>query len=351
MKLSEALELAEQTRKDLFFMEITVKDAEEARRKLNSAIIDAQVDLRNKRNDNTYPNKFAQGIIKSMKQTGLMSTILIQMIDRAAKDNIEFERSAYKSALYHVANEDDIYKMITKGDGWNITVTPSIVFEEEAGDINDWAEAIESFREDLNVKIGSGRSKKGERATAFWRDRVFGTGLEVITINARLGYTTGAAPFWRILNNGSQPMASDRPDNSYNPIPAGPTLFIDDAERAISNDFRGFMQTEKDRWFREIELMQEEINTAEQVLEDLDRAVKSLTPEPKKNKSFIEKILGGVSYADSKVLPQTEKDLRVGEEFRTPKPQDTDVNIIKKTGRFLGGLVRKAIRKVRGYDD
>lgn len=352
MKLSDALKLAEQTQKDLENLEITVKDAAKARDKLNTVIIRAEENLGRKRNDDTYPTKFANGIIKSMKTSGVLSTILIKWIDRAAIENTEFERSAYKAALYRVANEDDIYKMFVKGAGWNISLRPSIVFEEEAGDINDWAEAVEAYREDLEVKVGNDRrSKKGEKATAFWRDRVFGTGLEVITINARLGYSTGTAPFWGILNYGSQPMSSDRPDNSYNPIPAGPTDFIGDAEREIISEFRTYMEPERDRWFREIELMQEEINNAKEILQDLDRAIASLTPDKKKNRNFLERLFGGMDYIDSDVLPKTENDLRVGDKFQTPSPESTDVNVIKKAGRFLKGLVKKAIRKVRGYDD
>lgn len=352
MRLSEVLELAETSIRDLENLEITVKDAEKSYNRLFDAIKDADDDLRRKKRDTEYPNKFALGIINSMRQSGLLPEILISWIDRAAEENTEFERSAYKAALYRVARDGDIYKMFVRGDGWNIIVVPNIVFEEEAGDINDWAEAVEAYREELEVKIGNDRrSRKGEKATAYWRDRVFGTGLEVITINARLGYSTGEAPFWRILNNGSQPMASDRPDNSYNPLPAGPTDFIGDAERQIAAEFKAFMNREREKWFREIELMEEEIDKARDFLIDMEEAIKNLTPEKKKNKNFLERLFGGMDYEEADVLPKTEKELRVGEEFQTPSPKDTDVNVIKRAGSFLKGLVSKAIRKVRGFDD
>src|SRR5688572_12359082 len=172
MNLRDAQQLADQTLRDLEEMQITVREANRAVRELESQIEDAKDDLRRKKNDETYPTKLAQGFIQSMKNSGLLSTILIEMIDLAAEENIEFERSAYKAALYRVAQEKDIYKMFTRGTGWRTVLTPNIVFEEEAGDLDDWAEAVEAFREDLDVKIGSRRSKKGERATAFWINRV-----------------------------------------------------------------------------------------------------------------------------------------------------------------------------------
>lgn len=352
MNISEAKTLAENALRDLESMEITVRDANKAFQKLDKAIIDAESDLRRKKNDNTYPENFAFGIIQSMKNSEFLPVLLIEMIDQAAETNTEFERSAYKGALYKVAKDKDIYKMITRGQGWGTTLAPQIVFEEEAGDLNDWAEAIEAYRDDLDVKIGNDRrSKRGEKATNFWIQRVFGTGLEVITINERLGYSNGLAPFWRILNNGSQPLASDRPDNSYNPLPATPTDFIGDAERAIAREFRTFMNREKERWFDEVDQMQAEIDNARDVKLDMLDAIERLTPRKAESRNFLQRLLDGIAYHDSDALQQAEKDLRVGPEFDKPAPQDTDVNIIKKAGSFLKGAFKKAIRKVRGFDD
>lgn len=300
-----------------------------------------------KKKSNKYPDQLFTSIITNLKEGDLMPSILRSEIDKATEVNTEFERSLYKASLYAAAGDKDIYKLIKTGEGWSSNLTVQIVMEEGAGDIQDWSKGILMFRADLKTKIKKGNSKAGQRATYWWLNNVWGSGLEVKTIAKRLEYSNRVAPFWRLLNSGSVPMLSDRPDGSFNPIPARPTNFIGEAEYRIRLYFTALFYPEKAQWMQEISALQEEQRYIENAIESYERDLARLSTELSENKEVLRRFKDKQQYVDEDRLTIALRRLRAGEDF--------DSKYIELTKSGSGGRARVSItnlaRKAEGIID
>lgn len=346
MNLNDAKNLVQETSKGMKSMGTSLENAKSARNELTRELANARRRLKRKKEGTFYPTKLAQEIIKSLKKGNFLSSILIQEIDKAVEGNLEFGRDEYRQTLYQVALEQDIYKLIPEGTGWNIQLRPEIVFEEEAGQLDDWARGISAYRAELKTKIGEPGSYIGLRATEWWEEHVFGTVLQTKTFRSRLdnsGFPDGA-PFWEILNNGSQPMSSDRPDESYNPYPTSPTDFVGDAERAIRAEFRELMLPERERWFQEARELEGEILEATEIRDGFSSDIRKLSTEFRRNKSVLDSLGERARYVDENKLAEAIRRLRAGEEFETPT--------VELTARGAGRRIRISVRKLEGliYD-
>jgi len=348
MKLSEAKNLAEETRRDMRNLEISLEQALKARNILTRALSNARRQLKRKKENTAYPTRLAQGIIKSLKKGNVLTQILMQEIDKAVEGNLEFGRDEYRQTLYKVAGEKDIYKLIPEGTGWNIQLKPQIVFEEEAGQLDDWARGISAYRAEIKTKVGKPGSYRGLVATEWWEENVFGTALQTKTFRSRLEASGRGAPFWQILNNGSQPLPSDRPDNSYNPYPTSPTDFIGDAERAIKAEFRELMLPEKERWFQEVALLEEEIRIAQEIRDGFNDDIRGISPDKRKNTTPTKKMQDRSEYAEEEILPKAVEQLRADEKSETPTQESMDVGITGQAKKFVGRVISFGIKIVKG---
>ena len=285
-----------------------------------------------------YPNKLFNRIVAQLKKEETLPQMLMSSIDRATETNDEFAKSAYKSQLYKVAANKDIYKLFKVGEGWNSALNPQIVFEEEAGTLSDWAKGIELYREQLGVETRDGRSRAGFKATVWWIENVFGTSLETRTIYGRIQSSGRVAPFWQILNNGSQPLTSDRRDGSFNPLPASPTDFIGDAEFQIRTFFLGLFLPEKIRWTEETQALEGEIAEHEAWRDRATSAIDRLTTDLRINELVYSSFGELKRYVDKNKLADAIQKYRAGEEFEKPT-----IELTKSGGgkRIRTNIVRK----------
>lgn len=246
-----------------------------------------------------------------------METSMIRAIDEAVEVNTEFQQPAYRQALYAVAQDKNIYKLFTLGTGWGIKLHVEIVFESAAGFLNEWAHGIERYRESIKTK-GLDNEDSGRRATEWWYTNVYGTSLEAKTIKGRLEFSGRLAPFWQILNNGSQPLLSDRA-GGYNPVPSRPTGFVDDPKFEIEQNFLTVIRQEQERWFQETRELKQIIAEYEQRRNEYSLEVNNLRTDIRLNTQVYESFDEKREFIDRNKLADAIKRLRAGEEFEKPR--------------------------------
>ena len=340
MKLSDYKNLVKEQKEGMSKLEISLSEVLETRDEINRDLGNARKRLARKKSSTFYPTKLASRIIKALREGNILSSILIEEIGKAVNKNKEFGRDEYKQTLYQVAQEKDIYKLIPAGSGWEIQIKPQIVFEEEAGQTNDWAKGIIEYRKVLKTKVGNESSNLGEKATRFWATKVFGTSLQTKTFRGRLELSGRKAPYWQLLNNGSTSMLSDRPDGSYNPYPTEPTDFIGNAERAIRAEFRELMLPEKERWFQEAKELEEQIETRVQIRDRITQNIQSLSTEVRLNERALRSFGQDAEYIDKNKFADVFRRLRAGEEFENP--------IVELTKRGSSKRIRRSVAKLEG---
>lgn len=296
-----------------------------------------------RKKNSTYPDKLFEEIRNQLVTSGVMENYLIFAIDRAAEQNTEFEHELYKKALYKVAADTDIYKLFKVGQGWGSNLNVQIVFEAEAGTLTDWARGISLFRDEMGVEPKDARHRAGFKATMFWIEKVFGTSKEGRTIHSRLVLSSRKAPFWQILNNGSQPLDSDRRDGSFNPFPAGPTDFVGDAEIAIKNFFLRTWLPEKNKWLEETLEAEEAIQRYQDVLVNLEFSMSSISTRLEQNERIYRQFGESKKYIDKNKLSDVLDRLRAGERFEKQR-----IELTKSGSEFR---VRPTVRKLEGLLD
>ena len=151
----------------------------------------------------------ANRITKSLLKEKKTEEILIESIDVATRKSTEFNTDFYRYMLHYVAQQKEIYKLNLYGAGWNMHLVPTIVFELVAGTLNDYARGIRAYRASLKTVIGA-TDVSGMKATEYWFSKVYSTAKEESTVAGRVGASGRAAPFFQLLDSGSQPLASDK---------------------------------------------------------------------------------------------------------------------------------------------
>jgi len=316
-------QLLEETQVDFSRLQEELESAKNTRDQYSRLLKNARARLARRKNDD-YPNQIATGYITSLKSGNIPETTLIQAIDSAIETNIEFSDRTYKIHLYAVANNKDIYKYLVTGAGWGTNLDLQIVYEEVAGDLDDWAEGISNYREAVLKTKGLDDDTKGEKATDWWYDNVYGFDLEGKTISGRLSVTPhGKAPFWRILNSGSVELASDRP-GGYNPVPASPTDFIGTAERTIEKDFLKFMREAQEKRFQESKEIQEIVDEHQAKRDEYSSEVEKIKTDMRLNEKIFKSFGDKKAFIDKDVLAKAIRLMENDELFKTRK-----VNIAK----------------------
>ena len=342
MPLKQTRNTIENSSKGMSRIETELVSAMEHKDEADRQIKNARARLKRKNTSVSYPNKLAQKLRKDLLAGNLMELELISRIDQAIETNSEFERTVYREHLYTVARNKEIYLVQLLGEGWNTFVNVQILFESVAGDLSDWARGIIAYRKELKVKEGDEDSDSGLKATRYWEDEVHGGGLEVKTVNARLAHSGKEAPYWQILNSGSQPLASDRLDGTYNPIPATPTDFIGDAERSIRVIFTAPFLTEKFEWFEEAKALEKEIQSLEAVRDGYVNDIRNLRTEVELNEAVFRALGKRNENVDRDKLTEAIRKYRAGEEFERPTIELTRAGA-KKRVRVSVGIVEGLI--------
>ena len=340
---NETIKLVEEVRKGTKLTEKYLNEAKAVRDELNRELANARKRLERKRSSEYFPQKLASSIIKGLKDGNQLETELDLAIDKAITDSgsEEWGHDVYKSALYKVANNKDIYKLNTTGSGWNIRLAPRIVFEEEAGTLSDYAAGITKYREtDLKSKTGEADSDRGLKATNWWLAKVYGGSLMTKTLKSRLSYSGRTAPFWQLLNSGSVGMASDRPDGSYNPFPSAPTDFIGNAERAIKTLFLTSFLPEAIKWTEETIKFGEEVEALRVLRDGVSEDINKLKVDYRQNQRIYDSLGKKKRYADEDKIAKAAQKYRAGEEFeRVLISKKGSPNKFYLTKKMLEGLI------------
>jgi hypothetical protein len=336
----EAIKSVEDARSSLALSEKWLLEARRIRTLLNSELENARRRLKRKK-ESSYPNNLAKQIIAAMKKdANVISGFLIDAIDKAAVGTEFEEPDTYKKYMYKAAKEPDIYNITTIGAGWNTSISPSIEFQAEAGSLSDYARGIIAFRKELKTKIGPEGSDRGLKATNWWYSNVFGTSLQSRTLEHRRIASGKIAPWWQLLNSGSVGMSSDRPDESYNPIPQSPTDFIGDAEMALKVEFDSVFSIQREQWLSEAALLEKEINYATEIRNEITDDIKKVSINPTVMERLLQGLGSKAQYVDKAKLASAYRKYRAGEEFETKT-----INLAKSG---TGKQVRLTIKQVEG---
>ena len=337
---NDTLKLVEETRNSLSISEQWALEARRIRTLLNNELGNARERLKRKK-ESPYPNTLAKQIITEWKKDiNAISGFLIEAIDKAAIGTEFEEPDTYKKHMYAAAKKVDIYNLRITGTGWDTTISPDIGFEEEAGNLADYARGIIAFRKEIHTKIEDEGSDRGEKATDWWYANVFGTSTQSRTLEHRRIASGKTAPWWQLLNSGSVGMASDRPDGSYNPIPQGPTDFIGEAERGMKAEFDTVFGIQKEQWLSEAALLEKEINYATEIRNGLTEDIKSVSLNPATMERLLQKLGPKAEYVDKAKLAAAYRKYRAGAEFETKT-----INLAKSG---TGKRVRLTINQVEG---
>lgn len=296
----------------------------EIRDEFNRQLRNARNRLSRRENTNR-PDILANQFIRDIKKGNQLPFFLMSAISNATEENEEFQDEGYAEALLSVAQEKDIYSLSKEGSGWAIRIDANIVFEEEAGTLDDWGNAVESYRESVLKSKGLDDEEKGEKASEFFADKVYGQSLHTKTIRGRLGVSAAGgkkAPFWEILNNGTSPLVSDRPGGS-SPVTATPTDFIGEAETLIESEFLVKIAAEHDKFQQEEAELRDLVEDYEAQRDEMTEQVGRLRTDVKLNEAIYQSFGRKKKYVDQNKLA------RVIEQMETSR-ENRRVNIAKR---------------------
>lgn len=151
----------------------------------------------------------------------------------AASENTEFQYPALLQPLLSCAEDPNIVTMILGGTGWSTVLLATPNFEEVAGNINDWSEAIARVRE--SNEWNSGPNPDPNFASMIWKKLIYRGEDYSRTIDERISAAGSPAPYWEILNYGVVGMSSDWGGYPY-PVNK-PTLFVENIKSALEEEF------------------------------------------------------------------------------------------------------------------
>jgi hypothetical protein len=203
--------------------------------------------------------------------------IYLEKVQEAAAQSEEYAYDAFLSPLIDIGYEDSLYKLTRAGNGWGSKLSVHLAMDEVAGDIGDYAEAVESARASLGVKD----DRDPIRASQIWKDKIYKGPRYFTTINLRLAAAVGKAPFWSLLNNGNKNTAMSSDIGGYAYPDVSPTHFVEETELAISREFEFQLMRQRDANVTYITdyqtMLREAMNVKVMLLKKIDDL--SLNPE------------------------------------------------------------------------
>lgn len=161
-----------------------------------------------------------------------------QKVTAAAKRNSEFSYNLFLNGLLTVGDNEGLYITRVTGRGWKRKLTVTLDMDGVAGNINEYAMAVLTVRENFET---NGRQNSAETASRLWK-RYYknrsrdGGSTYLNTMESRFDYISEEkpAPYWSLLNDGNAvPMESDWGGTPF-PNRSG-THFVQETELALSN--------------------------------------------------------------------------------------------------------------------
>jgi len=187
----------------------------------------------------------------------------------------EYAYDQFLSPLLDVGFDEDLYEIIPMGTGWGRSIIVHLKMNEIAGDIGDYAQAIDATRDALNIKEG----RDPERASKIWRTKIYKGPRYFTTIRTRLSNTSQPAPFWSLLNDGSKNVTMSS-DIGGTPYPSrGGHHFVANAESEIKSFFIKTFFKFRDTTNKNDPTFKEAIAEADRLLIELQSLIDRLSTE------------------------------------------------------------------------
>lgn len=190
--------------------------------------------------------------------------ILLEEIDNALGEAKEFDIPEYREPLEDVAEDPDL--IVARLTETHIII--EIRMDEVAGDISDYASAVESARENYDTK------EDINKASWYWAYVVYGDEeLYPGTLQDRFAAMESPAPYWSLIDQGNVSGGASFSQGGVAYPQNGPTHFIDKAlygmlsELTEATNVQLRLLTEK---------LYEEAYGGKEVLEDVEEGVNSL---------------------------------------------------------------------------
>lgn len=191
----------------------------------------------------------------------------------AATASMEYAFDSFLVPLLRVGDESDLYSITATGSGWNKRISVELMMNEVAGNIQDYADAVESVREFLGVKEG----RDPALASSIWKNKIYGKGPYYRTIKDRLRDAVGAAPFWSLLNDGSKNVRMSS-DIGGTPYPSrGGHHFVEKTETELRDYYNGNLGIAKYQYDKDVEEATLSLEDAKYLLGKLQKDIDRLS--------------------------------------------------------------------------
>ena len=205
--------------------------------------------------------------LESAKMSG--TRILAEEIETALTETPEFDIALFSTGLYTASQSQDNFRVTRLGSGWSTLISVMVDMDVTAGSLDDYARGVEAFRE-----LADRRDPNPDRASRYWRERIYGGELYYQTIRYRLRHAGGLAPYWQLLDLGNVPMASDWGGTAY---PSNePTNFTMNTAIRMQAAFRNEMRSERAYNDGIISDLVERLSSIDYYLQEIDNAVERL---------------------------------------------------------------------------
>lgn len=309
-----------------------LKRAKRVKERAEGRLVTARKELADLKSPQMAENAFQISVSQTLQEA---PEILKSEIETAVLKNDEYAYTALLIPLLDVANDTELYEILAYGGGWAMSITVNLLMDEIAGNIQDYADAVQSTREELNV----GRSNP-KKASDIWRNRIYPTrgksGPYGHTISTRLSYMASQAPYWSLLNDGNKTgsMSSDRGGTPF-PSHAG-THFVQHAEEKIRKIFRIYFSGHKEQNRSDIALIKDQMDYVTELLGQLDSTIYEIEENLDNAKSVARRLGKTMDQIDNNKL------LDVVERVRSGELTSGRVNIGKRGSRVRISVSRIA---------
>ena len=236
-------------------------------------------------------------------------TIYANNVRRAASESIEYDFDSFLQPLLAVGMEEDLYSIVPTGNGWDKSISVNLEMNQVAGDLDDYASAVESTRESMGVKEG----RDPEKASYIWKTRIYGKGIYYEIIKTRLAHSTSLAPFWSLLNDGSANVSMSS-DIGGTPYPSrGAHRFVNKAEEEIRKYFYLNFSLSKYRYYKDREMVEQAVFDAEYTLNELQSDVEGLAANSDDMRRFANELGVDVAELNKETIVNLARRIKNGE--------------------------------------
>ena len=226
----------------------------------------------------SYINTYVFNYCINTVDASVMDT-LIEEIAKAAQTSLEYNEDILLGPLLRAAQEPGNVKYTENRSGWTSNIEVTVNMDGSAGNLEQWAQAVKTVREQLGSK-----QKSALRASNYWKYRVFGRswqgGSYEQTIQMRFQAAGALAPYWSLLDNGNYSfegggMSSDWGGTPYPTNNA--THFTDKVAQRLQSLFKAELMSQQEYLNSRVEEIKVGINKLQDYITRLQELIDSFS--------------------------------------------------------------------------